>query len=87
MVGDGRLGEVEERHQLADAHLPGMLAEHVDELQADRVAQCLGDRGHPLGLVALNVRVDDRLAARVTGRALGLRGHLQIDRHLSTYIY
>ena len=42
---------------------------------------------HALGLLALDVGVDDRLAARLAGRALGLGRQLQIDAHLSTYIY
>ena len=79
------LGDVEERHQLADADLAGVLAQHVDELQPDRVAERLGDLGHALGLLALDVGVDDRLAARLAGRALGLRRELQIDGHLFKY--
>ena len=66
--------------------LPGVLAQHVDELQADRVAKRLGDLGHPLRLLALDVRVDDRLAAGLACGALLLRGELQIDSHRSTYI-
>ena len=85
MVGDGRLGDLEERDELADADLPGVLSQDVDELEADRVAERLGDRRHPLGLGALDVGVDDRLAARLARRALLLRGQLQIDSHLSTY--
>ena len=42
--------------------------------------------GHALGLLALDVRVDDRLAAGLAGGALLLRGQLQIDSHLFTYI-
>ena len=79
MVRDGRLGEVEQWDELADADLAGVLAEHVDELQPDRVTQRLGDRGHPLRLVALDVGVDDGLAAALPGGALLLRGQLQID--------
>ena len=78
--------DVEQRHELADAHLAGVLAQHVDELQPDRVAERLGDLRHPLGLLALDVGIDDRLAARLAGGALLLRRELQIDRHRSTYI-
>jgi hypothetical protein len=83
VVRHGRLGEVEEGDQLADADLPGVLAEHVHELQANRVGEGLRDRGHSLGLVALDVRVDDRLAAALALRALLLRlqGEV-IDGHL-----
>ena len=72
---------------LADADLAGVLAQHVDELEADGVAERLGDRGHPLGLGALDVGVDDRRAARLAGRALLLRGELHIDGHLFEDIY
>ena len=43
VVRDGGLGEVEQRDQLAHADLAGVLAQHVDELQPDRVAERLGD--------------------------------------------
>ena len=46
----------------------------------------LGDLGHALGLLALDVGVDDRLAARLAGGALGLGHELQIDGHLFTNI-
>ena len=36
------LGEVEQRHELADADLARVLAQHVDELEADRIAEGLG---------------------------------------------
>ena len=72
--------------QLAHADLAGVLAQHVDELQADRVAERLRDLGHPHGLLALDVGIDDRLATRLAGRALLLGGQLQIDRHRSMYI-
>src|SRR5438067_4416785 len=38
VVGERRLGDVEQGHELADADLAGMAAQHVDELQAYRVA-------------------------------------------------
>ena len=66
--------------------LPGVLAQHVDELEANRVAERLGDLGHADRLLALDVGIDDRLAARLPGGALGLGRQLQIDRHLSTNI-
>ncbi len=53
MMGDGRLGEVEERHKLADADLPGVLAQDVNELHPHRVAQRLGDLCHADSLLAL----------------------------------
>jgi hypothetical protein len=37
-------------------------------------------------LLALYVGVDDRVATGLPGGALLLRGELQIDSHLSTYI-
>ena len=86
MVGDGRLADVEQRNQLADADLAGVLAQDVDELHPDRVAQGLGDLRHPLRLLALDVGIDDRVATGLARRALLLRGQLQIDRHQCTYI-
>ena len=38
MVGDGGLGELEERYALADADLAGVLAQDVDELEADPIS-------------------------------------------------
>ena len=83
---DGRLGELEERNELADADLAGMLSQDVDELHADRISEGLGHRGHPLGLLALDVGIDDRLTARLAGRALVLWSELQIDSHLFEHI-
>ena len=79
-----RLADVEERHELAHADLAGVLAQHVDELQPDRVPEGLGDPCHPHGLFTLHVGIDDGLAARLAGWALLLRDELQIDGHLST---
>ena len=81
------LGDVEQRHELADADLAGVLAQDVDELEPNRVAERLGDLGHPDRLLALDVGIDDRLAARLTRGALDLRCQLQIDSHLSTDTY
>ena len=83
---DRGLGELEEGHQLAHADLSGVLSQHVHELHAYRIAECLRDAAHALGLIALDVGVDDRLAARFADGALLLRSELQIDSHLSTYI-
>jgi hypothetical protein len=63
-----------------------VLAEDVDELDPHRVAERLGDARHPLRLLALDVGVDDRLAAGLAGGSLLLRGQLQIDSHQYTYI-
>ena len=81
MVRDRRLADVEQRGQLAHAHLACVLAEYVDQLEADGVAERFGDLGDALGLRALHVRVDDRVAARPSGRALALGGEFQIDAH------
>jgi glycerol uptake facilitator-like aquaporin len=86
VVGERGLGDVEQRHKLTDTDLPGVLAQHVHELQADRVAEGLGDFGHADCLLALHVGVGDGFAAALTGRSLLLGGQLQIDEHLSTYI-
>src|ERR671915_102811 len=72
--------------ELADAYLAGMLPQHVDELQSDRVAERLGHLGHAERVLAFDVGVDDGLAARLTGGSLLLRRQLQIDGHLYTYI-
>jgi hypothetical protein len=50
-----------------------VLAQDVDELEAHRVAEGLGDGRHALGRAALDVGIDDRRAAWLAGRALGLR--------------
>jgi len=63
-----------------------VLSQHVDQLEPDRVAKRLGDGGHPLGLLTLDVGVDDGFAARLAGRALRLRSQLQIDGHRCTSI-
>ena len=85
-MGDGRLREVEERDELADADLAGVLSQHVDELHPDRVAERLGDLAIRSACGALDVGIDDGLAAGLAGGALLLRGKLQIDSHLCTYI-
>ena len=85
-MGDRGLGLLEQRHQLADAHLAGVRAQHVDELQADGVGQRLGDGGHALGLHALEIGVDNRLTAGFAGGPLLLGRQLDIDRHLSISI-
>jgi hypothetical protein len=38
-------------------------------------------------LLALNVGIDDRIAAALTGRSLLLGRQLQIDMHQSIYTY
>ena len=80
------LGEGVEQRGRADADLAGVLSQHVDQLQADRVAERLGHGRHALGLGAVGVGVDDGLATGLAGGALGLGGELEIDRHRSTYI-
>jgi hypothetical protein len=63
-----------------------VLAQNVDELQADGVPERLGHERHPLRLAPLDIRVHDRLTAGLAHGALLLRSQLQIDRHQSTYI-
>jgi glycerol uptake facilitator-like aquaporin len=87
MMGEGRLSNIEQGHELAYTDLPGVLAQHVDELQADRVAESLGDFGHPKRVITVDVGIDDGLATTLTGCSLSLGGQLQIDAHQSTYIY
>jgi hypothetical protein len=41
-----------------------VLEQHIDQLQADGVAEGFRDRRHPLRLFTLDMGVDDRLAAR-----------------------
>ena len=43
VMGDGGLGEVEQRHQLAHADLAGVLSQHIDELQANQGRRAPGD--------------------------------------------
>src|SRR6202035_1708084 len=85
VMGEGRLGDVEQRHELAHADLARVLAQDVDQLQANGVAEGLCDRGHPRRVITRYVRVDDRLAAALAGSPLVLGGERQIDRHLYTY--
>src|SRR3954447_4595467 len=86
VMGDGRLGEIEERDELADADLTCMPSQDVDELHANRVAQRLGDGGGPLRLLAGDLRVHHRLATGLAGGPLLLGGQLEIDGHLYVYI-
>jgi hypothetical protein len=86
VVRERGLGDLEQRDELAHADLARVPAEHVDELQAHRIAERLGDLGHAGGLHVLHVGIDDGHAARLAGRPLLLRGKLQIDRHRSIYI-
>jgi arsenate reductase (thioredoxin) len=50
-----------------------VLAQHVDELQADGVAERLRDGGQADCVLALDVRVDDGLAARLAGGRIAVR--------------
>ncbi len=75
------LVDVEERHELVDADLAGVLAQHVDDLHADRIGERLGDLGHPLRLLAVDVGEHGRLAARRAVGPLRLRDQLQLDGH------
>src|ERR1035437_2760306 len=86
MMGKGRLRDIEERYQLADADHAGVLAQHVDELQADRVTERLGDLGHPKCVISRDIGIDDGLAAALAGCSLLLWHQLHIDQHRSTYI-
>ena len=76
-MGDGGLGEVEERHELTDANLAGVLSKHVHELHPDRIAQSFGDAAHALRVLALDVGIYDRLTADLALRALLLRGEFK----------
>ena len=87
VVRERGLGDVEERDELVDADLAGVLAQHVDELKPDRVAERLGHGGHAHRVLALDVGIDDGLAAGLAGGALGLGGELEIDGHRSTNTY
>src|SRR5262249_28090626 len=86
VVAQRRLGDVEQRDELADAYLARVLAQHVDELKPNRIAEGLGDRGHPDGVGLREVGVDDRLAAALAGRALVLWRELKVESHRSTSI-
>ena len=87
VVAQRGLGDVEERHELADADRAGVLAQHVHELQPDRVPEGFGDVGQTGGLFAVDVGVDDGLAARRAGGPLGLRLELQIDVHRNSKLH
>jgi hypothetical protein len=83
---DGGLRELEQRDELADTDLAGVVAQHVDELEADGVAEGLGDLGHPYRLGAVHVGIDHGLTARLAGGALSLGAEFQIDAHRYTNI-
>jgi hypothetical protein len=83
VVRERGLGDVEQGHELAHADLAGVPAQDVHDLQADGVAERLRDLRHAHGALAVDVGVDDRLAARLAGRPLGLGCHDQIDAHRS----
>ena len=85
-MGHGWLRQVEQWDQLAHAQLAGVLTQHVDELHPHRIAERLGDGGHPLGPLATHVRIHERLAARQSRRALLFRDDLQFDGDPLTYI-
>src|SRR5215218_7027248 len=86
VMGDGGLGQIEQRDELAHANLAGVLPEYVDELKADRVSERLGNQGHALGFAAFEVGVDARLAARLASWSFVFRCELEFDRHLSSCI-
>jgi len=67
-----RLGDLEQRLQLADADLAGVEAQDVEELQADGIAERLGDLSQTSGSLGRDLRKDKRLTTRLAGRALVL---------------
>jgi hypothetical protein len=69
------LGDVEQRDELAHADPARVLAEHVDELDADRVGQRAGDGGEAIGIARSDIRVHERLTARLARRSLALGLH------------
>ena len=54
-----------------------------DAAAIEQALRAIAGALRPGGVLALDVGVDDRLAARVPGRSLGLGGQFQIDAHLS----
>ena len=46
VMGERGLGDVEQGHELAHASLSGVLAQDIDELQSNGIAERLGDRRH-----------------------------------------
>ncbi len=86
MMGERGLGDVEQWHELTDTDLAGVLAQHVDELQTNRVTEGLGDLGHTQCTIALDFGVCDGLTTALSSGSLLLRGKLHIDQHQSTYI-
>ena len=73
MVRHRRLPDVEQRDQLADAHLAGVLAEHVDELQADRVATL--DKlktARKARFARITAAIDDRVPKAQVARELNM---------------
>jgi hypothetical protein len=76
----------EQRHELTDAHLASVPAQHVNELQTDRITERLGDLGHPSSVRALDIGIHHGLTTALASSALALRRQLQIDRHKSRYL-
>ena len=70
---NGWLREIKQWHQLAYAHLPCVFAEHVNELKSNGITERLSDARHAGRLFTFDVGVHDRLAARRSRLALGLR--------------
>ena len=70
-------------YRIVDFALSNLANAGYHELEADRVAERLGDGGHAKRVLALDVGIDDRRAARLSDGTLGLRCKLQIDRHRS----
>ena len=86
VVRERGLGDVEQRDELAHADLAGVLAQHVDELEPDRVAERLGDVGHPRR--PGRARRRDRRPARSTARRRRAWSWARApDRPPSIYIY
>ena len=67
-----RLGDIEQPHQLARAQLAGVLGEHVDQLHADRVRQCLGIGGQPRRALSVERRARRANRGRCARRTLAL---------------
>ena len=63
-----------------------MFPQHVNQLHPDGVAERFGHFGHTCSLSALDVGVDDGLAAALACGTLLLGDKFQIDSHQYTFI-
>ena len=86
MLGQGRLRDVEERLEIADTGPAAVLAQHIDDLQARRITERLGELREPPGVDRLDVR-PARCAAGLPDTPGAQRLELQDGRQVTGTVY